>query len=194
MKELGITYQHSTPQSMGDQWWFWNCENIPEQLPAFLEVADLKPMECIGYGLSKEEAEKIRDYKSNAKYIELLDKHFKEEQHLEFAHETKMEYLASSIFDFTTYDGEIDILLAGRMIEVLKVILNRNTFEYIKDREQYLNYLTMVNMPFLKDKLDWGGSIRGAWFDNWKEYEIDGIEIEKQELEVFIAQLIEWVS
>ena len=77
MKELGITYQHSTPQSMGDQWWFWNCENIPEQLPAFLEVADLKPMECIGYGLSKEEAEKIRDYKSNAKYIELLDKHFK---------------------------------------------------------------------------------------------------------------------
>ena len=64
MKELGITYQHATPQSMGDQWWFWNCENIPEPLPLFLEVADLNPMECIGFGLSKEDAEKIRDYKS----------------------------------------------------------------------------------------------------------------------------------
>lgn len=128
-----------------------------------------------------------------AKYIKLLDKHFKEEQHLECAPETKMEYLGSSIFDFTTYDGEIDILFAEKMVEVLKVILNKNTFEYIKDREQYINYLTMVNMPFLTDKLDWGGSIRGAWFDNWKEYEIDGIEIKKQELEVFIAQLIEWV-
>ena len=133
-------------------------------------------------------------YLAMAKYIELLDKHFKEEQHLECAPETKMEYLGSSIFDFTTYDGEIDILFAEKMVEVLKVILNKNTFEYIENKEQYLNYLTMVNMPFLTDKLEWGGSIRGAWFDNWKEYEIDGIEIKKQELEVFVAQLIEWVG
>jgi len=62
MKELGITYQHATPQSMGDQWWFWNCENIPDKLPNYLGEADLNPMTCIGYGLSKEEAEKIRDY------------------------------------------------------------------------------------------------------------------------------------
>ena len=64
MKQLGIIYQHATPQSMGDQWWFWNCENIPEPLPPFLEVADWNPMEMIGWGLRKEDAEKIRDYKS----------------------------------------------------------------------------------------------------------------------------------
>jgi hypothetical protein len=63
LKELGITYQHATPQSMGDQWWFWNCENIPDPLPPFLDVADWNPMEMIGWGLSKEDAEKIRDYK-----------------------------------------------------------------------------------------------------------------------------------
>lgn len=63
MKELGITYQHATPQSMGDQWWFWNCENIPDPLPPFLSVANLNPMECIGWGLSQEMAKKIRDYK-----------------------------------------------------------------------------------------------------------------------------------
>ena len=62
MKELGITYQHATPQSIADQWWFWNCENVPEQLPPYLKVMDLNPMEQIGWGLSKESAEKIRDY------------------------------------------------------------------------------------------------------------------------------------
>jgi len=62
MRELGISYQHSTPQSMGDQWWFWNCENIPEKLPEFLTELKLNPMEQIGWGLSKEIAEKIRDY------------------------------------------------------------------------------------------------------------------------------------
>ena len=65
IKELGITYQHSTPQSMGDQFWFWNCENVPDVLPKYLSVADWNPMEMIGWGLSKEDAEKIRDYVSS---------------------------------------------------------------------------------------------------------------------------------
>lgn len=64
MKRLGITYQHATPQSMGDQWWFWNCDNIPEEIPDHIEELNLDPMDCIGFGLSKEEAEKIRDYKT----------------------------------------------------------------------------------------------------------------------------------
>ena len=62
MKELGITYQHSTPQSMGDQWWFWNCDNIPDELPEYLTELSLHPMECIGYGLSKEDANKILNH------------------------------------------------------------------------------------------------------------------------------------
>jgi hypothetical protein len=62
MKDLGITYQYATPQSMGDQWWFWNCENIPKQLPPEITELKLDPMECIGHGLSREDAEKIRDY------------------------------------------------------------------------------------------------------------------------------------
>lgn len=63
VENLGITYQHRTPQSMSSEWWFWNCENIPVKLPDYLREDDLDPMECIGYGLSKEDAEKIRDYK-----------------------------------------------------------------------------------------------------------------------------------
>ena len=64
IKELGITYQHATPIMIADQWWFWNCENIPNPLPPYLEVADWNPMHWIGWPLSREDAEKIRDYKS----------------------------------------------------------------------------------------------------------------------------------
>lgn len=67
MKELGITYQHSTPQSMGDQWWFWNCENLPEELPEFLTELKLKPNDCVGFGLSKEDAIKISKYQKSRK-------------------------------------------------------------------------------------------------------------------------------
>jgi hypothetical protein len=63
MKELGITYQYATPQSIADQWWFWNCDNIPNPLPDYLAELDLDPMNCIGYGLSKEEAKGIIKYK-----------------------------------------------------------------------------------------------------------------------------------
>lgn len=59
MKELGITYQHSTPQSMGDQWWFWNCQNVPAKLPEYLKSLTVKPLEMVGYGLSQEDAENI---------------------------------------------------------------------------------------------------------------------------------------
>ena len=65
MKSLGITYQHATPQSMGDQWWFWNCENLPNPLPSYfseLKVDD--PFEMVGWGLSKDDAQKIKEYKS----------------------------------------------------------------------------------------------------------------------------------
>jgi hypothetical protein len=66
MAEMGITYQHSTPQSMGDQWWFWNCEGVPAQLPPFLEVMENDPMDCVGHGLSQEDAEAIRDYSATS--------------------------------------------------------------------------------------------------------------------------------
>lgn len=60
MKELGISYTHSTPQSIPEQFWFWNCQNIPEELPPFLTDLGLTPEECVGYGLSKKEAEEIK--------------------------------------------------------------------------------------------------------------------------------------
>lgn len=63
MKKYGITYSHATPQSMGHQWWFWNCENIPDNLPDFFSDLNIDPMDCIGFGLNREDAERINDEK-----------------------------------------------------------------------------------------------------------------------------------
>jgi len=60
MKELGIEYQVSTPQSMGNQWWFWNCENVQNELPLFLTTLDKDPLLCVGNGLGPDEAIRIR--------------------------------------------------------------------------------------------------------------------------------------
>lgn len=76
---------------------------------------------------------------------------------------TKEEFLMGHIFDFDTYDGDLDNFFCHLVVEVIEAILNRTTFDYIKDN--YKNYIIMVNMPFLKNKIDWGTSIRGAWFD-----------------------------
>lgn len=62
LHDLGITYLHITKQSVYEEFWFWNCENVPETLPSYLELAGWNPMDLIGYGLSKSEAERIRDY------------------------------------------------------------------------------------------------------------------------------------
>lgn len=108
---------------------------------------------------------------------------------------SKLEYIGDHIFDFTTYDSAMDEYLAAKMIEVLESIHTRTTFDYHgKNEENYINYITMVNMPFLADKLSWGGSIRGAWFEGGNgEYKI-GLEmtIPKDDFELFIGELIEW--
>lgn len=38
MKALGINYSMAIPQSIADQWWFYDCENIPNPLPSFLSI------------------------------------------------------------------------------------------------------------------------------------------------------------
>lgn len=62
MDDLGIKYQHATPQSIADQWWFWNCK-VPMGmvLPCYLTVLNVKPYDAIGNGLNKELADKIAD-------------------------------------------------------------------------------------------------------------------------------------
>lgn len=98
--------------------------------------------------------------------IKELQDGFEESQYNE-CKPSRLEYLAENIFDFTSYDSSVAELFAQGMIEVIECIVSRKTFEYHGQSEgKYMTYLTMVNMPFLKDKLDWGTSIRGAWINS----------------------------
>lgn len=60
MKDLGISYEKSVPQSLYDSWWFFNCTNIPDNLPEWISVFDVDPVDCIGHGLTPEDVEKLK--------------------------------------------------------------------------------------------------------------------------------------
>lgn len=51
MTQLGITYDHATPQSIADCWWFWNCKSVPDPLPIGLSILKISPEQAVGYGL-----------------------------------------------------------------------------------------------------------------------------------------------
>jgi hypothetical protein len=71
MEELGITYKFAFPQSLGDQWWFCDCENIPDKLPTYLTyikakatLDQIKKYEV--FFTNKIEAEKAKKEKQDA--------------------------------------------------------------------------------------------------------------------------------
>lgn len=76
MKTLGITYQHATPQTLGDQWWFWDCENVPNPLPGYLSILNIDPHKAIGWGLSEQQAFKIKYSDDEIKQLDVLADNF----------------------------------------------------------------------------------------------------------------------
>lgn len=78
----------------------------------------------------------------------------------------RLEYLSDYVFDFTTYDSAMSELFARKALEVCAAVSDATTFDYIKDSGQYRWFLLMVNMPFFANRLDWGTSIRGAWWQH----------------------------
>ncbi len=99
-------------------------------------------------------------------YRRMLDEGHAETNSFSGCQATRLEYLGDHIFNFTTYESEYSELFAKKALEVCAAISDSKTFEYIKEPEGRLWYLLMVNMSFFADKLEWGGSIRGAW---WSE-------------------------
>jgi hypothetical protein len=109
---------------------------------------------------------------------------------------TKYHWAASEIFDLTTYDDELDELFVKKIIEVLKVIVKRRNFEYIKDENNYITYILVCQLLEKFNWIEWGTSIRGAWIetyhpnckthpvlqDNFDEYGVEEIPCSKENL------------
>jgi len=129
-------------------------------------------------------------------FEERLEYLYKQALSMECPPISKMSFTGNYIFEFTTYDDEVDEGFAIGLFKVLDAIINKTTFDFIKDEINYIGYLTHVNSRFLYEKLEWGSSIRGAWLDEFKQYEIYGgnIIIAEGKLEIFIRELMEWVD
>jgi hypothetical protein len=105
-----------------------------------------------------------------------------------------LEFLSEHIFDFTTYDSAMSELFACKALEVASAISDRTTFEYIKDGERHQWFLIMCNMPFFYPKLEWGTSIRGAWWDSRNPVEISscGLWIGDEQVLTLTLNAEEW--
>jgi hypothetical protein len=79
--------------------------------------------------------------------------------------ENRVAFLSDYVFDFATYDDEKAEEFGAKALEICRAISDRKTFEYIEDPLNYRWFLLMVNMPFFARRLNWGTSVRGAWWD-----------------------------
>jgi hypothetical protein len=99
-------------------------------------------------------------------YKKLLEESYKADAEF-FDHiKTRHSWLSENIFDFTLYDSAMEDLFGKKAVEVCKAISEKTTFDYIKIPDNYRWFLIMVNMLFFQGKIDWGGSIRGAWWEH----------------------------
>jgi len=79
---------------------------------------------------------------------------------------TKAMWLVEEYFYLTTYDDDISQEWGDAIIEILGVINDDNNFDYIDSSEEnYKKYLMVANLLEREQLIDWGTSIRGAWFD-----------------------------
>lgn len=98
-------------------------------------------------------------------YLSMLEEGFAEVREWQNCPEmSRLCYLSDHIFNFTTYDDGMSELFASKALEVCNAISAGTTFKYIDNQEQYQWYLLMCNMPFFEGRLEWGTSIRGAWW------------------------------
>ena len=126
-------------------------------------------------------------------YLKLLEESYEENSNFDNEEETRYSYLSSYIFDFTTYDSNVDKLFVTTALEVCEAVSTRTTFDYIKEQSGYEKFITMCNMPFFINKLEWGTSIRGAWWDKNKYIlESCGIWIDGEQR--IYLEIEDWIS
>jgi len=95
---------------------------------------------------------------------------------------SKEEFIGNYVFDICTYDDETCVKMTREWLEVCECISEGKTFEYISTDKGYETYLRTINYDFFMKKIDWGSSIRGAWWsgkyspedEDWEyKFEID---------------------
>ena len=111
---------------------------------------------------------------------------------------SRLNYLSEYIFRFTTYDPEMGEFFAAVALEVAAAITNGETGDFVDCSAMHHKwYLVMVNMPFFSEWLEWGCSIRGAWwgyFDEEYTLETLGLYEDGEQLGPLELTRSEWIE
>ena len=99
------------------------------------------------------------------KYSAMIERSYQYQKNDECPADSKLEFVAMAFFDIYTYENSFCRTMARHCLDVCMAITNRNTFDYIADNDKHEWYLIMTHTPFIKDRIDWGTSIRGAWWN-----------------------------
>lgn len=78
--------------------------------------------------------------------------------------EWKYAWLCDDAFGICTYDTNLSVKWGKLIFEVMTAIRDHTTFDYIKDEENYEKYIAVCNLFNTHLLIDWGTSVRGAWF------------------------------
>lgn len=104
--------------------------------------------------------------------IDIYKAHYEEEcsrskdKYTSFSYEyTKYEWAATYIFDLYTYDANLDVRFVKDILEVCQVIIERD-FEYQMDDNNYIKYILVCQLLYHFNWINWGTSIRNAWFED----------------------------
>lgn len=106
-------------------------------------------------------------------YLKMLEHSYEVEQKFKQEKHSRLSYISDHIFGFVTYDDSKGEMFARKAIEVCAAISERTTYEYIENKANYTWFLLMLNMPFFSSKIDWGCSIRGAFWDSYDKIELE---------------------
>lgn len=115
-------------------------------------------------------------------------------------YDKKAMFLSDYVIGITTYDGGLSLKFGKMIIETLIQIKNRTTYDYIKNESNYEEYILSCN--FIEGWLDWGSSIRGAWFNTCDgkietdEY-LGNVGYDKEYINItedFISWFVDWLS
>ena len=107
---------------------------------------------------------------------------------------SKYKWAASNVFDLTTYDGDLDERFVKAIIEVCKVIFEKSNFNYIEGDGNYVKYILVCQLLDKFQWIEWGTSIRGAWFDGLASIHDTHPILEQDEWSEYDDEKHEWVN
>ena len=89
-------------------------------------------------------------------------------------------YLASEIFDYVSYDDDLDIEMGKKLYKTVDAILKKEQGKLVES-DFYEDYIVCLNIMQLNcEKISWGTSIRFPWF----EYDEEGYWSKEDYLEM----------